>query len=128
MLEIRIDGDQETYNANKSATFHPFLITMCPTYAFIDRANGKFNRAMGFKKDYAALIAAAWQLDRALDAYLTDPDENSFDRITKLGIHMPSSEASENDIENTRKFLKVLSSDRNRKTSLGSRYISDLPF
>lgn len=86
LMAADYDGDQETYMSVKSPTYHPLFITMCPTYAFIDRADGKFNRAMDFKKDYAALVAAAWDIDTRYDKYLTDPDADSYDSMRALGL------------------------------------------
>lgn len=57
--------------------FHRYFLTMCPTYAFIDRANAKFNRAMDFKKDYAAIISAAWEIDNVYEQFLTDDNSTS---------------------------------------------------
>lgn len=59
---------------------------MCPSYAFIDRADGRVNRAMDFKKDYSGLISAAWDIDNAYDRYLNNPEEDSYDLIKKLGL------------------------------------------
>lgn len=59
---------------------------MCPTYTFIDRADGKFNRAMGFEKDYSALVSAAWDIDNYFDEYLNSPDADSYEKLSNLGI------------------------------------------
>ena len=67
---------------------------MSPTYAFIDRANGKFNTAMGFKKDYAAIISAAWDYDNAYDSYLRNPDENSYNELVALGLDFADTKAN----------------------------------
>ena len=61
-------------------------MTMCPTYAFIDRADGKFNRAMDFKKDYAALIAAAWDIDAAYDQFLSNPEAEHYEILKQMGL------------------------------------------
>ena len=80
------DGDQATTVGQENPKYHKYFITMCPTYAYIDRADGKFNRAMGFMKDHAALIATAWDLDTAYDNYLMDPEENSYDVLARMGL------------------------------------------
>lgn len=93
--DILFDGDQLTAIAVKSAAYHAMFMTMCPTYAFIDRADGKFNRAMDFKKDYSGLISAAWDIDTAYDNYLRDPDEDSYDTLNRLGLDEVTSEESD---------------------------------
>ena len=68
--------------------YHPLFQTLCPTYAFLDRADGMFNRSMSFAKDYAALISAAWDIDTAYhEAWIPDDDddvENSIHSREKL--------------------------------------------
>lgn len=80
------DGDQETAVGCKNAKYHRYFLTMCPTYAFIDRADGKFNRAMGFKKDYAALLSSAWDIDTAYSQYLMDPEAEAYDVMKSMGL------------------------------------------
>lgn len=70
----------------KDSRYHPLFITMCPTYAFIDRADGKFNRAMDFKKDYSALIAAAWDIDTAYDQFLSNCEAEHYDILKRMGL------------------------------------------
>ena len=82
----KYDGDQLTGVASKNAKYHPLFITMCPTYAFIDRADGRFNRAMDFKKDYSALIAAAWDIDTVYDSYLTNPEAEVYNIMQQMGL------------------------------------------
>ena len=67
---------------------------MCPSYAFIDRADGRVNRAMDFKKDYSGLISAAWDIDNAYDRYLNNPEEDSYDLIKQLGLDEETSKKS----------------------------------
>ena len=67
---------------------------MVPTYTFIDRATGRFNRAMGFKKDYAALISAAYEIDQCYDQFLTNPDEDSYDAMKRMGLDGSTTEES----------------------------------
>lgn len=88
-----IDGDQETLAAVKNAKYHKLFMPMCPTYTFIDRADGKFNRAMDFKKDYSAIISAAWEIDRTFDAYLSDPDQDSYEILEKAGLYSATTDA-----------------------------------
>ena len=88
LMGADFDGDQLTYIAIKDPAFHRLFLTMCPTYAFIDRANAKLNRAMGFKKDYAALVSAAWEIDTQYDQYLTsvDQDETAYCNLRDYGL------------------------------------------
>lgn len=96
---------------------------MCPTYTFIDRANGRFNSAMGFQKDYAAIISAAWIIDEAFDNYLTHPDEDSTEIMKKLGIDdSMDQEAVEERTNIMRKLAKVPVDNIFRK-----RYCGDTP-
>lgn len=66
-------------------------MTMCPTYAFIDRANGKFNSAMGLKKDYAAIFSYAYDIDKAIDSFLSNPEADSYETMKELGIDLDDS-------------------------------------
>ena len=79
-------GDQLTAIAIKNPVYHKIFMPLCPTYAFIDRATGKFNNAMSFKKDYIALIASAWDIDQAYDDYLKYPDESTYSACEELGL------------------------------------------
>lgn len=81
------DGDQVTSVGCKNPKYHPLFITMCPTYAFIDRADGKFNRAMDFKKDYSALIAAAWDIDTAYESYNLNPCQETEEVLNQMGLN-----------------------------------------
>lgn len=65
---------------------------MLPTYTFIDRATGRYNRNMDFKKDYAAILSAAYDIDRAYDHFLNDPGEDSYELIKRLGLDTDDSE------------------------------------
>ena len=94
---------------------------MVPTYAFIDRANGKFNRAMDFKKDYAAIISAAYDIDRKYDQYLTDPDADSYEALRSVGIDTSSS--SEDVIEQRNKLIRDIM-DGKITGSFGERFSS----
>lgn len=66
--------------------YHPLFITMVPTYAFINRSNGRFNKAMGFMKDYSAILGVAWDYDVAYDNYLKDPEADTYEVAKKLGL------------------------------------------
>lgn len=88
------DGDQTTAVLSKNTTYHAIFMPMVPTYAFIDRANGRFNRAMEFKKDYAAIISVAYDIDRLYDRYLTDPDADSYEALKSLGLVPEMSDVS----------------------------------
>lgn len=82
---------------------------MCPTYAFIDRANAKFNGAMSFSKDYPAIISAAWELDLMINRYLNDPDADSMEFLQKFGImedHEDDIAARDRKINNMRALSK----------------------
>lgn len=86
LLAADFDGDQCTTAGCRNPKYHKFFITMCPTYAFIDRADGRFNRAMGFMKDYSALISAAWDIDSAYHQFLISPDADSYEALHELGL------------------------------------------
>ncbi len=79
------DGDQLSFIAVNDPAFHPMFMTMCPTYTFIDRANGKFNSNMSFKREYSALISAAWEIDKIYDQYLSNPEAETSPEVI-LGI------------------------------------------
>lgn len=87
LLAADFDGDQMTSAGCKNPKYHPLFITMCPTYAFIDRADGKFNRAMDFKKDYSALIAAAWDIDTAYESYNLNPCQETEEVLNQMGLN-----------------------------------------
>ena len=70
----------------KDPRFHGLFLTIVPTYQFIDRANGQFNSSCGFKKDYAALISAGWDIDTAIDEYLAYPDESTYQNLVDMGV------------------------------------------
>lgn len=80
-------------------------MTMCPTYTFIDRANGKFNENMDFKREYAALISAAWEIDKAYDQYLSDIEGSEVNPLSKLGL---ISDTDEDALEERKKILKKI--------------------
>lgn len=100
------DGDQLSFIAVNDPNFHGMFMTMCPTYTFIDRANGKFNSNMTFKREYSALISAAWEIDKVYDQYLSNP-ESETNPETVLGISPEyKQEAIENFIISYRNILK----------------------
>ena len=61
---------------------------MCPVYAFINRSDGKFNKGMGFGREYAALLSAFWDNDYVLSQYLNDPEADKYEAMQKAGITM----------------------------------------
>lgn len=108
--------------------FHQYFLTMCPTYSFIDRANAKFNRAMDFKKDYAAIISAAWEIDNVYEQFLTDDDSSSdhYQILHNYGLY----EADSDPYLEERKHLisKIIRADTShpfRKRYIGERELTD---
>lgn len=81
----------------KDPELHKYFLTMCPTYTFIDRANGKFNGAMDFKREYAALMSYGWELDSACSRYLNSPDENTMAELEAYGIISSDDDSSYQD-------------------------------
>lgn len=61
-------------------------MTMCPTYHYIDRADGHYARSMQFEKDYAAILSSAWDIDTAIAHYLNHGDVDSAELLKQLGI------------------------------------------
>lgn len=110
LMAADFDGDQLTLVAVKDSAFHKLFLTMSPTYTFIDRANGRFNEAMDFKKDYAALISAAWEYDIAANNYLMNPEAESYEKMKALGIDDFDSE-SDQQARNAA-FRKILKMDK----------------
>ena len=93
---------------------------MCPTYAFIDRANAKFNNAMTFQKDYAAIISYMWEIDTAYSSYLENPDADSYEVLRKLGLEDISDESTMKERDRLIKRLaKVDKSNKFRQQYLG---------
>ena len=123
------DGDQLTLTAVKDPKFHPLFITMCPTYAFIDRANGRFNGAMDFKKDYAALLSAAWEIDTAFDQYLKYPEEETYTILQDMGLVVPSDEDNSADERKQllQKLIHTSKDNKFRQRYIGDADDSDLP-
>lgn len=77
------DGDQMTFmKADKED--HPYLLEICPTYFFIDRITGKFNRMMGFNKDYAAILETIWSIGSACEEYAKNPSDESYHMLTEV--------------------------------------------
>lgn len=100
------DGDQLSFIAQNDPNFHGLFMTMCPTYTFIDRANGKFNSNMSFKREYCALISAGWEIDKVYDQYLSNPEAET-NPETILGISSEyRKEALENFIVSYRNVIK----------------------
>lgn len=102
-------------------------MTLCPTYTFIDRSNGKFNENMTFKKDYAALISAAWEIDKAYDQWLNSVDGNAeeLNPSVKLGLaYDTDTDGIHDSIEERKKLLKKIikldSDNEFRKRMIGN--------
>lgn len=117
LMAADFDGDQATTVGRENPKYHKYFMTMCPTYAYIDRADGKFNRAMGFMKDHAALIATAWDLDTAYDNYLMDPEENSYDVLARMGL-----EGAETRTSRSAEIARLLQSSKTTG-SFKARYV-----
>lgn len=98
---------------------------MVPTYAFIDRATGYFNTAMNFKKDYAAILSFIYDLDRAIDNFLTDPESDSYTKMKELGID----NVDYNDEDEKHRIMKhkarVLEMVNKLPSSLRRRFLMD---
>ena len=116
--------DQLTLIGVKDPSFHKYFLTMCPTYTFIDRANGKYNGAMDFKREYSALVAAGWEIDQAYDKYLRDPDENSYDQLVKLGL--VDHEDDHDTIMKRNDLIKYVVQHLDKKHLFRKRFVSDL--
>ena len=82
-------GDQLTYAANKNPAFHKHFLTMCPSYAFVDRSTGYFNRSMGFEKDYAAILSVLWSISMTMENYFENPCEETHNALVKAGLPTP---------------------------------------
>ena len=104
-------------------------MTMCPTYTFIDRANGRFNDNMTFKREYAALISAAWEIDKAYDQFLSDFDfgDTNDNPLKKLGIHYDADMSTVEVRKSVLKKLMELEKDHPlRKRLIGNASATDL--
>lgn len=101
-------------------------MTMCPTYGFIDRANGLLNRGMDFKREYSAILSAAWDIDRSYDRYLTDPeaDAEKFINVVGFGSGDPSSLKRRDDT--LRALAKTNKNNNVRKRFLGNMSEKDV--
>ena len=93
----------------KNPMYHKYFINMCPTYSFINRSNGKFNKTMGFMKDYSALLSTAWDIDKVYDSCLSFPDENNMSILTEMGLDDYRSDAQKDLREQT--LAKLVSMD-----------------
>ena len=107
----------------KDSEFHKYFLTMCPTYTFIDRANGKYNEAMSFKREYVALIAYAWEIDRLYDRYLTNPIEETYDTLLEYGI--VTEEDTEYSKERQAELIRFMCQNIDREHPFRKRYIND---
>ena len=99
------DGDQVTALCVKNPAYLKYFMPLCPTYHYIDRADGQYARSMQFEKDYSAILSAAWSIDSAVSNYLENPDADTSELMHMLGID----EAA--DAEKEIKLRELLSSD-----------------
>ena len=77
---------------------------------------------MDFKKDYAALLSAAWEIDNAYDAYLTHPEDESYQLLKDLGLDETDSEES----KETRKELISRLVETNKTNGFRKRFVGDM--
>lgn len=123
LLGADFDGDQLSIYMPKDSEFHKYFLTMCPTYTFIDRANGKYNEAMSYKREYVALLACGWEDDKVCDRYLTSPSEENYNALVDRGII--SEEDSEYSKEKQTELFKFMAENIDRKHPFRERYIDD---
>lgn len=116
-------GDQLTIYMPKDSEFHKYFLTMCPTYTFIDRANGKYNEAMAFKREYVALIACGWEDDKLYDRYLTSPNEENYNLLVDHGII--SGEDTEYSKEKKAELMKFMAENIDKKHPFRERYVDN---
>ena len=98
-------------------------MTMCPSYSFIDRADGKVNGAMDFKKDYSGLISAAWDIDTKYDRYLNNPDESSYNTLLDYGIN--PNDVEEEDQGKREELLRAITTKLDKNHPFRKRYVDD---
>lgn len=122
LLAADFDGDQLTIYIPKDNEFHKYFLTMCPTYTFIDRANGKYNEAMSFKREYVALIACGWEDDKLYDRYLTTPNEENYNLLVDHGIIGEDTEYSK---EKQAELLKFMAENIDKKHPFRQRYVDN---
>lgn len=120
LMAADFDGDQESYAANKDPIFHQFFLTMCPTYTFIDRANGKFNRGMGFKREYIAMMSHAWEIDQLYDRYNRDPESTGEEMRAVLGIGC----GPEDEVDEFREAMSLIC-DVDKDNAFRKRFFGD---
>ena len=74
---------------------------------------------MGYKKDYAAILSAAWDIDRAYDRVLREPDFDTVQIAQEMGLReIPDEEAQ----ERREKLIRMLL-DNAGKSPFVDRYI-----
>lgn len=83
------DGDQCTVASVKNPKFHKYFLPMTATYAYIDRADGRFNRAMAPKREFSAILAGAYDTDQVLSQHLANPDADTYEDLQAMGIAEP---------------------------------------
>lgn len=117
----RDDGDQCSLIGVINRKYHKYFQTMCATYAFIDRADGHFNRSMAFAKDYSALIAAAYDVDSAYDQYLTNPEADAYETLKKMGLDFtPTDETMRKRKED---IMRILTYNEVKCKAFHDRYV-----
>ena len=94
---------------------------LCPTYHYIDRADGGYARSAQFEKDYAAILSSAWDIDTAISRYVETPDADTSELLHLLGID------ENRDSEYERRFRRLINSDL-IKGSWKDRYVDPFPW
>ena len=97
-----------TYIAVKNPIFHSLFMTMCPTYAFIDRATGYFNKGMDFKKDYVALLSVGHDHLKLCSEYIENPDDESYYALETNGVMLSKNTTPEEDHEEREETLQQI--------------------
>lgn len=94
-------------------SFHEMFLTMCPTYTFIDRANGKFNSNMSFKREYGALVSAGWMIDQTYEKCGNDPSgESDPNEILGIGNEEDNAFLLTNREQQMRAFVRMLEKEK----------------
>lgn len=82
------DGDQMTF-ALMHERDHAYLLPLCPTYYLVNRIDGKFDRTMGFNRDYAAILTMLWDMGVACKNFAENPCDDTYDTLTNYRISNP---------------------------------------
>ena len=105
----------------KDPRYLKYFMTLCPTYHFLDRADSYYARSMQFEKDYAAILSSAWDIDTALNDFITTPDADTSDLMHMLGLD------EKDDAMKEVKLRRLLESNLT-KGSFKERYTSPFPW